>query len=154
MSKEWKINGAKVRYPSGEGVLVVADPDVNGVVVVKDESGEYRRVASVALSPNFILEPPRMQRCDLVNEDTTHVTLKVPKSEKHRIRVTSKLPRHAIAFGHVKPYGHLMKSCNQVEFHQCVGRYQAMANEDGLCLVMYIDTLWYEFYGVPNVQKH
>lgn len=38
-----------VEYPSGHGVLIVAHEDVNGVVIVRDESGEYRRVAKCAI---------------------------------------------------------------------------------------------------------
>ena len=38
--------GTSVQFPSGQGVLVVADPDSNGVVIVQDDRGEYRRVAA------------------------------------------------------------------------------------------------------------
>lgn len=40
----------RVKYPSGEGLLIVEDQDVNGVVIVQDMSGEYRRVARNAIT--------------------------------------------------------------------------------------------------------
>lgn len=36
----------KVSYPTGKGVLIVEDQDVNGVVVVRDDSGRYVRVSA------------------------------------------------------------------------------------------------------------
>lgn len=43
--------GDKVSFPTGEGTIVVADQDTNGVVIVQDESGEYRCVAADAIKP-------------------------------------------------------------------------------------------------------
>lgn len=47
-----------VEYPSGTGELIVSSPDVNGVVIVRDESGEYRRVALSAIKK---LDPAQPQ---------------------------------------------------------------------------------------------
>ena len=43
--------GTPVQFPSGEGVMVVAEPDNIGVVIVQDECGEYRRVAAENIKP-------------------------------------------------------------------------------------------------------
>ena len=43
--------GDKVSFPTGEGTVIVADQDTNGVVIVQDESGEYRRVATCSVKP-------------------------------------------------------------------------------------------------------
>lgn len=39
----------QVEYPSGKGILIVPEEDKNGVVIVLDESGEYKRVAKIAI---------------------------------------------------------------------------------------------------------
>lgn len=41
--------GEPVEYPSGKGVLVVSEPDANGCVIVKDVTGDYRRITNVAV---------------------------------------------------------------------------------------------------------
>ena len=41
----------RVSYPSGEGILIVEMPDVNGIVIVQDISGEYRRVSADNIKP-------------------------------------------------------------------------------------------------------
>lgn len=43
--------GDRVKYPSGEGKVRIADPDKNDVVIVIDIQGEYRRVSVFNLSP-------------------------------------------------------------------------------------------------------
>lgn len=41
--------GEKVSFPSGAGVVLISDEDKNGVIIVKDDSGEYRRVARAVI---------------------------------------------------------------------------------------------------------
>lgn len=43
--------GDSVSYPSGNGVLIIDEPDKYDVVIIKDELGEYRRVSVFALKP-------------------------------------------------------------------------------------------------------
>lgn len=43
--------GDKVEYPSGEGILIVDEPDNNDIVIVRDVQGEYRRVSVFAIKP-------------------------------------------------------------------------------------------------------
>lgn len=43
--------GDKVLFPTGEGTLVIRDEDVNGVVIVHSESGEYQRVHMTQIKP-------------------------------------------------------------------------------------------------------
>lgn len=43
--------GDVVKYPSGQGVLITDEPDINDVVIVKDEQGEYRRVSVFNIKP-------------------------------------------------------------------------------------------------------
>lgn len=45
----WSVicsKGERVSYPSGQGVLITPDQDVNGVVIALDDDGAYRRVHS------------------------------------------------------------------------------------------------------------
>lgn len=42
---------ARVSYPTGTGKLIVSEPDINGVVIVMDDSGEYRRIYKDNISP-------------------------------------------------------------------------------------------------------
>jgi len=48
--KSWK-RGLPVEFPSGFGVLIVPEQDVNGVVIVMAEGGEYRRISANAINP-------------------------------------------------------------------------------------------------------
>lgn len=67
----------RVKYPSGEGLLIVEDQDVNGVVIVQDESGEYRRVARNAIT--IIWGGPRQdrqqRRCLMRKQTFAHLKL-------------------------------------------------------------------------------
>lgn len=48
--RELDYKAQAVSYPSGSGTLIVSNPDVNGVVIVRDESSEYRRVHQEAIA--------------------------------------------------------------------------------------------------------
>lgn len=50
MTSKWK-DGDKCEFGSGSGTLVVSNEDRNGVVIVMDQHGEYRRVAESQLKP-------------------------------------------------------------------------------------------------------
>src|SRR5690606_16293884 len=50
VDNSWK-RGLPVEFPTGFGVLIVPEQDVNGVVIVMAECGEYRRVAADAIKP-------------------------------------------------------------------------------------------------------
>lgn len=79
--------GDKISFPTGEGTIVVADQDTNGVIIVQDESGEYRRVAADAVKPQLdeverlVLEAldylPMKNSTPLSMEETVRVLIEV-----------------------------------------------------------------------------
>ena len=62
--------GDKVKFPTGEGTIVVADQDTNGVVIVQDESGEYRRVSMDSIKP--LLDDEQLVLEALDHVDSVH----------------------------------------------------------------------------------
>tara|TARA_R110000744_G_scaffold172239_1_gene290761 strand:+ start:60 stop:845 length:786 start_codon:yes stop_codon:yes gene_type:complete len=59
----------RVSFPTGEGTLVTRDEDVNGVVIVRSESGEYRRVHMSQVKPLPLTPAPQIggQQCNCAN---------------------------------------------------------------------------------------
>lgn len=88
---EFPAIGAKVKYPPGEGVISVDEPDESGVIVVLDSHyKEYKRVALAAIKPistiedeltEFFKEQSGMQPCDLAKYALAKFNI-TPKAQK------------------------------------------------------------------------
>lgn len=70
--------GDVVEYPTGKGELMLL-PDVNGVVIVRDESGEYKQVSQDVIKP---INPQLTELVDIIgrHDDPTECAKAVLKA--------------------------------------------------------------------------
>lgn len=92
-TEEWQPKvGDPVSYPSGQGTLLIDEPDKKDVVIVKDGQGEYRRVSVFAIKP---LSPEPTEEENIVNilsKSYTDVT-EVVKCRGHFIHYAKALTK-------------------------------------------------------------
>lgn len=80
--------GAKVKYPSGEGVIVANKPDESGVIIVLDSHyNEYKRVSLAGIEPIPTIED---ELADYISKTRGHSSSEMARRILEKYNITPK----------------------------------------------------------------